>query len=101
MTFLLKRKNQFRALALGVDRTESEAVERAIEYAVSDQRVRLHVLVVGINSYRNAVLNLSFAVPDAQGVAKFFRNNFGHLFKRSMSMKYTISMRRRRIFACV
>ena len=74
-------KNQFRALALGVDRTESEPVERAIEYAVSDQRVRLHVLVVGINSYRNAVLNLSFSVPDAQGVAKFFRNNFGHLFK--------------------
>ena len=74
-------KNVFRALALGSDRTESEAIERAIEYAASDQRARLYVLVVGINSYRNAVLNLSFSVPDAQGMARFFRNNYGRLFK--------------------
>lgn len=74
-------KNLFRAIALGSDRTESEAVERAIEYAASDQRARLYVLVVGINSYRNAVMNLSFSVPDAQGMAKFFHSNYGQLFK--------------------
>lgn len=73
-------ENLFRALALGSDRTESQAVERAIEYAASDQRARMYVLVVGINSYRNALMNLSFSVPDAQGVARFFRQNFGHLF---------------------
>jgi len=36
---------------------------------------------VGINKYRNPALNLNYAVPDAKGIAGFFRQK-GQLFKK-------------------
>jgi uncharacterized caspase-like protein len=43
--------------------------------------VSLYVFAVGVNQYRNPALNLNYAVPDAKGIAGFFRQK-GQLFKK-------------------
>jgi uncharacterized caspase-like protein len=41
----------------------------------------LHVLAIGINAYRNSALNLNYSVPDASGVAEFFKTVPRSLFR--------------------
>lgn len=42
---------------------------------------RLVVLAIGINRYANPALNLNFAVPDAEAVARALRARSGNLFR--------------------
>lgn len=73
--------NQLRAIAFGRDRTESAADELVLFASAPQGRPQLRVLAVGVNRYRNALLDLSFSVPDARGVAALFRNVGKRLFR--------------------
>ncbi|KAF0153925.1 MAG: (Myosin heavy-chain) kinase [Syntrophaceae bacterium] len=73
--------NTFRALGFSSDRTESNPYEMTVSLAAPSKDVSLYVFAVGINKYRNPALNLNYAVPDAKGIAGFFRQK-GQLFKQ-------------------
>lgn len=81
---LLPGANHFRAVALNSQRTESEPDEIIVQYGTSsispqntptasssapidmvDKKATLHLIVVGINQYENAKLNLNYAIADA------------------------------------
>jgi len=82
---LLPGANNFRAVALNSQRTESEPYEILVHYKKEgaapspikpdnkntvvvdpiDRNATLHIVVVGINAYKNKINPLSYAVPDA------------------------------------
>ena len=72
--------NELKAVAFGRDRTESAASVVTVKAPPPPAKPQLHVLSVGVNSYRNSALNLSFSVPDARGVADMFRGVGSKLF---------------------
>lgn len=74
-------RNEFRAVALGKDHTESEPRRLQLDFAGVQRPARLHLVVVGINRYKNAALNLDYSVPDARSVAQFFRGKPNALFE--------------------
>ena len=74
--------NTFRAVGFSKDRTESNPYEMTVHLSAPQKDVSLHVLAVGINKYRNPALNLNYAVPDAQGIAAFFKEKETGLFKK-------------------
>ena len=69
---LVDGDNVFRAVALSKDRIESNPDEIAVSYKGAQKRARMHVLVVGVNEYKNSDLNLNYAQPDAQSIEDFF-----------------------------
>ncbi|MBF0322385.1 MAG: caspase family protein, partial [Magnetococcales bacterium] len=65
--------NSFQGLALSRDRIESETASILFNHPDEDPgAASLHLLVVGINNYKNRQMNLNFGVPDAKGVRDFF-----------------------------
>jgi WD40 repeat protein len=89
----LPGKNLFRVVALSKNRIEGTADERIIEWRVPGakpdgspgpvlpDKPTLHVLVVGLNQYKNPALNLNYALPDARGLQTFFDVATSQLFK--------------------
>jgi hypothetical protein len=73
--------NTFKAVALSTERVEGEPAETSVYRRGSTQQTTLHLLVVGINEYKNRALNLNYAIPDAKGLADFFAGVRGDLFK--------------------
>ncbi len=72
---LLEGSNRFRAIALNTQRTESKPVELNVIYKPEDvgpaiaktlPGIQLHVVVVGINLYKNSKYNLNYAQADAE-----------------------------------
>ncbi len=78
---LVDGANTFRAVGFSADRTESNPAELTIQLSALSKEVSLYVFAVGINQYRNPALNLNYAVPDAKGIAGFFRRS-QRLFKK-------------------
>lgn len=78
---LVDGANVFRAVALSKDRIESNPDELTIQLKAVGKAATLHLLLVGINEYKNSALNLNYALPDAQGVQKFFTGAPSSLFK--------------------
>ena len=69
---LLNGNNNFRAIALNSQRSESKPLELIVQYAAdktapgtNTATAQLHIVVVGINTYKNAKYNLNYAKPDA------------------------------------
>ncbi len=77
---LVDGANSFRAVAFSTDRIESNPDELTIQLKATGKAATLHLLLVGINEYKNPALNLNYALPDAQGVQKFFAGS-STLFK--------------------
>jgi hypothetical protein len=73
--------NTFRATAFSKDRSESNPYELTVLLAAPRKEVSLHVLAVGINTYKNPALSLNYAEPDARGIVGFFRRVGKGLFK--------------------
>ncbi len=73
--------NTFRATAFSKDRSESNAYELTVKLAAPRKEVSMHILAVGINTYKNPALNLNYAEPDARGIVDFFRKSGKGLFK--------------------
>jgi WD40 repeat protein len=74
-------KNILKVVALNRDRAESASDDLVITSTDTSDRPQLHVLAIGVNTYRNAALNLVYSVPDARGVAEFFRDSGRQLFR--------------------
>jgi len=89
---LIPGENIFRAVALNEQRTESAPVQLALDYkppqtaAAGDARLggglQLHLLVVGLNKYRNPKYNLNYAEPDATAVRDLISKNAGDIFTK-------------------
>jgi WD40 repeat protein len=83
-------ENTFRAVAINAQRTESSPVELLVSYApkadsgavaaASGGGLRLHVLIVGINAYKNPRHRLNYAVADATAVAGRLRERATGIF---------------------
>ena len=78
---LVDGPNSFRATAFSKDRSESDPSEVTVSLAAPRKEVSLHVLAVGINTYKNPALSLNYAEPDARSIAAFFKNGKSELFK--------------------
>jgi hypothetical protein len=78
---LVDGANTFRATAFSKDSSESNPYELTVSLAAPRKEVSMYVLAVGINTYKNPALNLNYAVPDAKGIAGFFRKEGRGLFK--------------------
>ncbi|MDF2188358.1 caspase family protein [Paraflavitalea sp. CAU 1676] len=69
---LLPGSNRFRAIAFNSQRTESKPLELMVQYAQEKTgpaspttAAQLHIVVVGINIYKNSRYNLNYAQADA------------------------------------
>lgn len=65
-------RNTLSATAINADRLESRPEQLVLEAAAGAAPAgKLHLLVVGINAYAQSDLNLNYAKPDAQAIARF------------------------------
>jgi hypothetical protein len=71
---LIEGTNQLKVIALSRDRIESNPMEITVTLRGAERETDLHLVVVGINRYRNAALNLTYAEPDARGIQSFFQS---------------------------
>ena len=79
---LIEGSNQLKVVALSSDRIESNPMEITVTLRGAEKESDLHLVVVGINRYKNAALNLTYAETDAKGVQGFFQSaDVNKLFK--------------------
>ncbi|MCU0583915.1 MAG: caspase family protein, partial [Syntrophales bacterium] len=71
---LIDGENRLKVVALSRDRIEGSPMEMTVTLRGAGKESDLHLLVVGINRYRNAALNLTYAETDAKGVLDFFQS---------------------------
>jgi WD40 repeat protein len=71
---LIEGTNQLKVIALSRDRIESNPMEITVTLRGAERESDLHLVVVGINRYRNAALNLTYAETDARGIQSFFQS---------------------------
>jgi WD40 repeat protein len=71
---LIEGANQLRVVALSRDRIESNPMEITVALRGAEKESNLHLVVVGINRYKNAALNLTYAETDARGILGFFQS---------------------------
>ncbi len=80
---LIAGRNQFQAIGINDAQVESKPATFTVSQAESGGSGTLHLVVVGIDRYRNPSLNLNYGVLDGRGVADFFkdvrRGPFGQL----------------------
>lgn len=77
---LVEGSNVLKAVALSKDRIEGNPDELTIQLKAVGKPATLHLLLVGINEYKNSALNLNYAMPDARGMLKFFTGAPAKLF---------------------
>lgn len=80
--FLLPGENRFRAVAVNTQRTESRAEEITIQFkAAPDSKkgpgITLHMVVIGVNEYKNSKYNLNYAEADAKSFRDQLKSNCG------------------------
>jgi hypothetical protein len=86
---LLGGNNHFRAIALNSQRSESKPLELLVQYtpdksapASNTATAQLHIVVVGINTYKNTRYNLNYAKPDAEAFKTAIENGSGGIFSK-------------------
>ena len=70
---LIEGNNQLKVIALSRDRIESNPMEITLVLRGAERESDLHLVVIGINRYKNAALNLTYAETDAKGIHAFFQ----------------------------
>jgi len=83
--------NRFKAIALNKQRTESKPDETDVNYvpAKNDQvpiaanDITLHLLVIGINNYKNPKYNLNYAKADATSFKEEMEQNTSSIFNKT------------------
>ena len=82
---LIAGENRLRAVAINSQRTESQPDEIVLNYKPAappsggSGGVTLHLVVVGINNYKNQKYNLNYAVADATGFKDAMSKNCGKI----------------------
>ncbi|RYY54481.1 MAG: hypothetical protein EOO09_14145 [Chitinophagaceae bacterium] len=86
---LVEGKNFFRAIALNTQRTESKPVELEVSYKADKPAqvsaangVELHLVIVGINQYKNPKYNLNYAQADADAFRESVTAGASTIFSR-------------------
>ena len=85
---LVEGLNNFRAVALNTERTESQPDEINVNYkatkvATSEESgTNLYMLVVGINKYKNPKYTLNYASADATGFKEAMEKNSNAIFNK-------------------
>jgi len=64
--------NLFTALAFSKERIESHPAEMTLTFRGVSKESDLHLILIGINRYKNPALNLNYAEPDALSIRDFF-----------------------------
>lgn len=86
---LLEGTNRFRAIAFNTERTESRPLELNVVFKLEKtspgvsttvNEVQLHVVVVGINIYKNPKYNLNYAMNDAEAFKIAMENGAKGMF---------------------
>lgn len=75
-------ENILTATALALDRSESNPVEKKINYAGAQKNSSLYALIIGINTYKNSKYNLNYAKADADAYAALLRNHGTSIFEK-------------------
>ena len=70
---LIEGQNQFKATAFSRDRVEGNPMEITVALRGAEKESDLHLVIIGINHYKNAALNLTYAETDAKGIQTFFQ----------------------------
>ena len=79
-------ENKFKAIALNTERTESKPAELIVSFKSIDidkpatASITLHLIVVGINSYKNPKYNLNYALADATSFSEAITSGSKDLF---------------------
>lgn len=82
-------ENRFKAIAFNTERTESKPAELLVKYKqpVNEQPVTstttLHLIVVGVNSYKNPKYNLNYALADATSFSEAMISGSKELFAKT------------------
>ena len=82
-------ENRFKAIAFNTQRTESKPAELLVNYkpAANEQPVTsaatLHLIVVGVNSYKNPKYNLNYALADATAFSEAIISGSRDLFEKT------------------
>ena len=71
---LIAGRNVFQAVALNKAQVESKPATFTASQSEGGGAGTLHLVVVGIDTYRNPSLNLNYGVLDGRGVAEFFKD---------------------------
>ncbi|MBO6783363.1 MAG: caspase family protein, partial [Alphaproteobacteria bacterium] len=71
---LIAGRNVFQAIALNKAQVESRPATFTASQSEGGGSGTLHLVVVGIDTYRNPSLNLNYGVLDGRGVAEFFKD---------------------------
>jgi WD40 repeat protein len=79
---LVSGDNRFTALATSTDGVESAPAELTLVRAAPTASARLHLVVVGINDYKNARYSLNYGRPDATAFAKTLEARAAKLFSK-------------------
>ena len=69
---LLEGPNTLSASAFSAERIEGNPAEIGVTLLGVAKTSELHLVIVGINKYKNPALNLNYAEPDAKGIEDFF-----------------------------
>ncbi len=83
---LLAGANTFSAIAFNRAGIQARTKPVTVKHPTTERKVDLHAVVVGINRYRNAELNLNYAVPDATAIASFLKGQVDHHLFKSVSI---------------
>ena len=93
---LVSGENQLTAVAVSEDGVESNEDTLRLSYeAANVSKPSLHLLAIGINRYEDRSLNLGFARPDAEAIARFFQGK-GHQLFRSVNIETLIDEQAKR-----
>ncbi|UZR97745.1 beta-propeller domain-containing protein [Chondrinema litorale] len=77
---LVNGTNNIKATAFNTDRTESQPDEITIFFQGSEKTTNLHMLVIGVNNYKNPKYNLNYALPDAMAFKESIESNATSIF---------------------
>jgi len=74
-------RNIFLASASGDQAIFGVTARAALMVKVPPRNPTLHVVAIGINNYKESVLKLNYAIPDANGIARALEKNVGAVFR--------------------
>jgi WD40 repeat protein len=79
---LLNETNEFKVIVKNYQKMESKPFSLKIDYVGQVMATSsLHVMVVGINNYKNGAYNLNYAQPDASSFINQLSTNYEKIFK--------------------
>ncbi|MGE0745666.1 MAG: caspase family protein [Rhodospirillales bacterium] len=82
-------QNVFEAAGVGANEIEGEPAVSSLDNPAPPSVPRMHVLVVGINKYADASLNLDYGVPDALTLLKQLSSSTRGLFREIVAYQIT------------